>query len=91
MEDQGVPQDPETRLQVENSRLRTAQRLANLISVFCIELACLLDDDAQSCCPALHWGLVLTAAEIRLLYSVFVKHAAAQRKALLHSLTMSPD
>ena len=32
----------------EESRLRTAERLANLISLFCIlELAHLLDDDAQ--------------------------------------------
>jgi hypothetical protein len=36
MEDRGVPQDPQIRRNAEESKLRTADRLANLISVFCI-------------------------------------------------------
>ena len=36
MEDRGVPQDPQIGLQSQESKLRTAQRLTNLVAVFCI-------------------------------------------------------
>jgi len=51
----------------EESKLRTAQRLTNLISLFSIELAGLLDDDAQPFRPRRAATLALTATEIGVL------------------------
>jgi hypothetical protein len=36
IEDRGVPQDPQIGCKAEESKHRTAQRLTNLVSIFCI-------------------------------------------------------
>ncbi|NOJ50093.1 hypothetical protein [Bradyrhizobium archetypum] len=67
MEDQGVPQDPKSGCKAEESKLTTAQRLTDLISLFLIlRLAGVLDDDAQPC-RHLPPTLASTATEIGVL------------------------
>jgi hypothetical protein len=73
---------------VEDSRLRTAQRLANLIAVFCIVSwrvfwMTMLNRAAPNASP----DLSLTATEIRLLDGVLADKPAMRRKTLSHYLT----
>ena len=72
----------------EDSRLRTAQRLANLISVFCIVSwrvfwMTMLNRTAPDASP----DLALTTAEIRVLDSLWADQAATKQKALSYYLT----
>jgi hypothetical protein len=68
MEDRGVPQDPQIGCKAEESKLKTAQRLTNLVSVFCILSwrvfwMTMLNRSAPDALPI----LALTATEIAVL------------------------
>lgn len=83
MEDRGVPQDPQIGLQTEESKLRTAQRLTNLISllgflnwrVFWITM---LNRSAPDAPPT----LALTATEIGVLDRLVNNKPRARQKTL---------
>jgi hypothetical protein len=69
----------------EDSKLRTAQRLANLIAIFCIVSWRVFWMTRAS--PNMPAEVAITASEIRLLDQVMTVHPAT-RKTLSHYLTM---
>src|SRR3954449_8886434 len=88
MEDRGIPQDPQIGLQSHESKLRTAQRLANLVSVFCILSwrvfwMTMLNRSAPNALPT----LALTETEIVVLDRLANDKPQARRKTLSHYLT----
>jgi hypothetical protein len=68
VEDRALPQDPKSCCKAEESRLRTAERLANLISLFCIlSWRIFWMTMLNRCAPVAPPNAALTATEIELL------------------------
>ena len=72
VEDRGVPQDPQIRLPSRGRKLRTADRLANLVAVFCIvSWRVLWLTMMARTAPKAPATIAMTAAEISILDRVF--------------------